>query len=369
MANRASARIFANDHRLIEVSPNGWRLLSVNGNGEGDVLAETAVGAPLRYPAAFASRLHLPDTELAPTEIERVVLGWSPSDQTWHLGLILNPALAETRGSRWCALARWNDPSADVHRGEAAEAGRALAMALARPLAIVPPRPGEAQPAADAPTAPPPPLPALPYELDDWTLSATGENQLRFALRPSWARTRTIRATLYALWALLFLILSITSFTSGIKPPQPDFLPWLGLACAVWLVFLTLRTLVQVRQQPRWVEIDGYAQVVRGPDWQIPADQIDSIFASQVIKLKKRGTPSERVRYGEINLLLGDGGFQPVVTQLHFDLKLPMQAGELPADGSMLRLTEYTVRTTLQAATVRIARLLGVPAWNDRRAE
>jgi hypothetical protein len=40
MAYRASARIFANDHRLIEVSPDGWRLLSVNGSGEGEILAE-----------------------------------------------------------------------------------------------------------------------------------------------------------------------------------------------------------------------------------------------------------------------------------------------------------------------------------------
>lgn len=369
MAYRASARIFANDHRLIEVSPDGWRLLSVNGSGEGEILAEAAPGAPLSYPAAFGNRLHLPEVELTPAEIERVVLGWSATDQTWHLGLILNPTLAAARGSRWCGLARWADPTAEAHRGEATEAGRALAITLARPLAIVPPRVGEAQPAGDVPASPPPPLPALPYVLDDWTLSATSENQLRFTLRPSWARTRTIRAILYGLWALCFLVLSITSITSGIMLPTPEFLPFLGFACTIWLVFLALRTLVIMRSQPRWVELDGTAQVVRGPNWQLPADQIESVYATQAVKLRKRGTPTEQVRYGEINLLLRDGTFKPVVAGLHFDLKLPMQAGEPLTDGGMLRLSEYTVRTTLQAAAVRISRLLGAPAWDDRRTD
>lgn len=370
MENRASARILAADQRLIEISPAGWRLFSANHhNTEEAVLAEAAPGANFQYLAAFGSRLRLPEYELSTGAIERVVLGWSASDETWHLGLILNAELAEARGSRWCGLARWADPTAEVHRDTATEAGRALALALTRPLAIVPPRVGEARPAVDAPGEPPPPLPALPYTLDEWVVSAAAETQLRFALRAGWMRGRVIRAVLYFVWALGFLVLSITSLTAGIMLPTPEFLPWLGIVCAIWLVFLALRTLILMRRQPRWIEIDGIAQVVRGADWQIPAQEINSVFATQVVKLKTRGKASEQVRYGEINLLLNNGAFQSVVSQLRFDLKLPVQAGELPEDGSMLRLTEYSVRTTLQAAAVRIAHLLNVPAWNDRRID
>lgn len=369
MENHAPARILATDQRLIEISPDGWRLLSANGGAESTVLAEAAPGANLQYRATFGSRLRLPEHGLAATDIERVVLGWSAPDETWHLGLILNPALAEARGSRWCGLARWSDPTAEAHRCDATEAGRALALTLARPLAIVPPRVGEARPAAGAASEPPPPLPALPYTLDDWAVSAASETQLRFELRPGWVRGRVIRAILYLVWALGFAVLSVTSLTVGIMLPTPEFLPWLGIACTIWLVFMALRTLLLIRRQQRRVEIDGLAQTVRGADWQIPAGQVNAVFATQAVKLKTRGKATEQVRYGEINLLLNDGAFQPVVAQLHFDLKLPLQAGELPADGAMLRLTEYTVRTTLQAAALRVARLLNVPAWDDRRID
>jgi hypothetical protein len=367
MDNPASARIFATDHRLIEISPAGWRLVSANGAAENAILVEAAPGAALRYAAAFRSRQRLPESGLQPAEIERVVLGWSASDQTWHLGLILQPALAEARGSRWCGLARWVDPNAEIHRAEAVEAGRALAQMLARPLAIVPPRTGEAE--ATASETPLPPLPALPYTLDDWVITAPADHSLRFELRSTWARSRTIRAALYGLWALGFVVLSVTSFTSGIMLPTPPFLPWLGLACALWLLVLAARALMLMRRRPRWVEIDGAARVVRSAGGQIPVHQIDSVYATQTLKIRRRNAPVEQIRYGEVNLLLHDGSFSPVVAQLHFDLKQPLQAGEpLPGD-AMLRLTEYTVRTTLQAAAVRVARLLGVPAWDDRRME
>ncbi len=367
MAFRASARIFANDHRVIEVSPNGWRLLSANGSGE-EVLAEAAPGAALRYPAEFGARLRLPESALQPGAIERVVLGWSASDETWHLGLILVPALAESRGSRWCGLARWHDPVAETHRGEAAEAGRALALTLARPLAIVPPRPGETKAQSEAITTPPPPLPPLPYTLDEWTLSAPSENSLRFSLDPAWGRGRALRAAAYVIMAVAFLILSVAGVTSGIMLPQPEALTWLGLASAAWLLILAIRTLVLARRQVRWIEIDGYEQVVRSNRWRLPVEQIDSVFASQVVKVQKRGTPADHVRFGELHLRQRDGRFQPVLTRLRFDLTVP-PAPPAPEDGSLARLTELTAQTPLQAAAVRIARLIGVLAWDDRREE
>ncbi|MBL8144849.1 MAG: hypothetical protein JNL34_00575 [Anaerolineae bacterium] len=367
MDSRAPARIYADDQRLIEVSPDCWRLLSANGDGEGHLLAETTDGPSLQYPAAFGSRQRLPENMLAATDIERVVLGWSASDETWHLGLILAPPLAETRGSRWCGLARWNDPAAEARRSEASEASRALALALAKPLAIVPPRPAGAA-SIEAPAAPPPPLPALPYALDDWTLTAPAENQLQFTLKPAWARGQIIRAVLYLLWALGFLVMSVTSLTSGIRLPDPIILPYLGLASALLLTILGIRSLVVMLRQPRVITVDGVSQTISGANWQVSADQLEAVYASQAVKLKTRGTPVEHIRYGELNLLRKDGSFKPVLTRLRFDIKQSPSAPP-PDDGSMARLSEYNARTSLQAAAVQVGRLFGLTVWDDRRSE
>lgn len=367
MDSRAPARIYADDQRLIEVSPDCWRLLVANGDGEGHLLAETTDAPSLQYPAAFGSRQRLPENTLTATDIERVVLGWSASDETWHLGLILAPPLAETRGSRWCGLARWNDPATDTHRSEASEASRALALALAKPLAIVPPRPAGAA-AVETPTAPPPPLPALPYTLDDWTLTAPAENRLQFTLKPTWARGQLTRAVLYLLWALGFLVMSVSSLTSGIRLPDPAALPYLGFASALLLTLLGIRTLVLMRRQPRVITVDGFTQSVSGADWRVSADELAAVYASQAVKLKTRGTPVEQIRYGEINLLRKDGSFQPVIARLRFDIKQSPSAPP-PDDGSMARLSEYNARTPVQAAAVQIGRLLGLTVWDDRRSE
>lgn len=367
METRVSARIYADAQRLIEVSPDSWRLISTNGDGEGHLLAETAAGSSLCYPEDFATRQRLPAHALAAGDIERVVLGWSATDETWHLGLILNAPLAETRGNRWCGLARWKDPAADARRGEASEAGRALAIALEKPLAIVPPRPAAA-PLAETPAEPAPPLPALPYALDNWTLTAPADSRLQFTLKPSWARGQVIRAGLYLAWALGFLVMSVTSLTSGIRLPDPHFLPILGFASTLLLTLLALRILVLMRRQPRVIELDSAAQTIGCANWQLAAEQIEAVYASQTVKLKTRGTAVEQIRYGELNLLRKDGSFQPVLVKLRFDIK---QSPSVPApdDGSMARLSEYNARTPLQAAAVQAGRALGVPVWDDRRNE
>ena len=354
MENQASIRIFADDHRLIELGANSWRLLSANGNGQSEPLAETTDAPSLRCAPAFGTRQRLPGDELTATDIERVVLGWSASDETWHLGLILVPTVADARGSRWCGLARWKDPASEAHRAEAAEAGRALATVLAKPLAIVPPHPGEAHAATDTERAPAV-LPALPYTLDDWVLTAPTATQLHFQLHANWARNRQIRGIFYLVWAALFLIMAVTSLTSGIRLPDPQVLPVLGFASGILLIVLGIRTFLQVRRQTRAIDVDA-------------ADQIDSVYASQVVKLKTRGTPVEQIRYGELNLLLRDGQFRPVITRLRFDIKQSPSA-PAPTDGTLARLTEANARTPLQAAAVRMGLLLGVPAWDDRRSD
>ena len=56
-------------------------------------------GQPIKYLPVFAHKRRLPDTGRLPLDsIQRVVLGWSHEDESWHLGLLLGPELAEARG-------------------------------------------------------------------------------------------------------------------------------------------------------------------------------------------------------------------------------------------------------------------------------
>ena len=107
-------RISAAGNLTIEVKPESWRLI-VNGNSQERVLVEVSPGEPIRYIPTFAAKRRLPDTGKLPIEnIQRVVLGWSNEDESWHLGLLLTPELASARGSRWCEIARWPDPDVNV---------------------------------------------------------------------------------------------------------------------------------------------------------------------------------------------------------------------------------------------------------------
>ncbi len=138
------SRISAAQNLTIEIEDNRWRLLT-NGDGPERVLVEAAPGEPLRYIPLFASKRHLPDIGVLPIErVQRVVLGWSGSDGAWHLGLMLDPDLAEMRGSRWCEMAHWIDPDRSLYGRQATEAGESLAESIAKPFNLIPPREEEA---------------------------------------------------------------------------------------------------------------------------------------------------------------------------------------------------------------------------------
>ena len=129
---------------IIEQDSERWRLL-VNGADGGDrLLLEAAYGEPVRYESAFGTRRGLSiDREtggtIAPDRIERVVVGWSEKDAAWHLGLMLDQAYTDARGSRWCGLVTWSDTDHDSAE-TIAGVGQSLAQKLARPFALVPPK-------------------------------------------------------------------------------------------------------------------------------------------------------------------------------------------------------------------------------------
>ena len=107
-------KISAAENITIEMEYEYWRLLQ-NGAEEPHVLVEARSGKPLNYIEEFASTRRLPETGSLPVNyIQRVVLGWSNVDKSWHLGLLLESELAQMRGSRWCEMAHWPDPSTAV---------------------------------------------------------------------------------------------------------------------------------------------------------------------------------------------------------------------------------------------------------------
>nr|PZN54160.1 MAG: hypothetical protein DIU68_11060 [Chloroflexota bacterium] len=360
-------RISAGNNLTIDMDASHWRLV-VNGDGSERVLVEASQGQPLRYMPTFGQRRRLPDTGLLPTlYIQRVVLGWSLKDEAWHLGLVLEPELAEARGSRWCEVAHWPDPERDLYLDIAREAGEHLAQAVARPFELIPPADG-ARAAAAAP-AEPRPLPALPVAFDVWRVEARGDNTVEFVRSPSWARARILRIVWYLFWTVIYLVLSITTLSGKIALPKPEFLPYLGLASAGILVLITLNLIVQLIRQPNRFVVDGASGAVvalRGNSqrWRVERSEIESVYVSQVAgKKTRRG--ERTITHGEINLYLGNGKFKFLVE--NGQIALCAGEDERPVSTGVYPLTPEMTRTPLQIAGAHVARVLGVPCLYDRR--
>src|SRR5258708_7136131 len=156
--------IVASNNLTIQFENNVWSLQ--NGQGDSAPAIIQAQQNGISYRPAFATARHLPtEGRLTGDHITMVVVGWAIEDSSWHLGIMVTPEVAQSRGGRWCGLARWNH-----YDGESAkEAGRALANTLNKPFPLVPPpeaRPDRQDSAAAAtsfvPHPPPPEAPPSP---------------------------------------------------------------------------------------------------------------------------------------------------------------------------------------------------------------
>lgn len=378
-------RIPAGRNLTIEYDPDSWRLLA-NGDDSQRVLVEVAPGQPLRYVPGFGSKRKLPDVgELSADQIQQVVLGWSAGDRAWHLGLVLGTALAQARGSRWCEVASWNDPMADRHVNEAAEAGRHLAHSLARPFNLIPAQVPDTplEPEIDDPVfpsyAPPaaastrtaaeaPVLPSLPLKLDLWTLAQTSSG-LELTLTPSWGRGRLLRIAWYIIWAGIFFVLAFATLTSGIALPRPEFLPYLGFAAAALLILLVLNNLIQMTRVTNRIEITRSG--VRGlhgkrERWSHSVTDIESLYVSQIVSKFNKERAPRSVHYGELILHLRDKRFQSLLMHGAMQEKMP-DALDLPEGEDIVRQSARNAYTDLQAGAVMIAEALSVPCWYDQR--
>jgi hypothetical protein len=358
-------RISAAGNLTIEVKPESWRLI-VNGNSQERVLVEVSPGEPIRYIPTFAAKRRLPDTGKLPIEnIQRVVLGWSNEDESWHLGLLLTPELASARGSRWCEIARWPDPDVNVFSDIASQAGRTLARTITRPFNLIEP-PVEAERAPKPVVMPP--LRALPLEFDLWTLDKDRDN-LQFSLSPRWNRSRLVRIFWYTLLVIIYIVLSVTTLTGIIALPKPEFLPYLGLVTAAFLVGVIIYTLYQLITQPDKIVVDVahrsiYAQHGSRERWKLDTVAIDSVYVSEIVSHKGK---KRVVHHGELNLRLQDGTFFYL-----FDQPQPIDDLLTPDDSTdeeaVLGLTPLSAHTDMQMAGLWVAQALNVPAWYDRRS-
>ena len=355
-------RISASGNLTIEHNIDHWRLLSTR-NEQERLLLEAEAGKPVSYIEIFGSKRRLPKGgKLAIDDIQRVVLGWSHEDESWHLGLLVEPELAEQRGSRWCELARWPDPETTVFNEAASEAGRALARTIQRPFNLI--EPDTSAVVEKDSSMPPPPLRSLPIEFDQWTL--TRQSALQFVRGSQWARQRLIRVLWYALLVIAYFVLSIVTLTQIIALPKPEFLPYLGIVVGVFLIGMMFYTLFELINRPNRVVVDNNGvEGRRGNNtaWQVHKESIDSVYVSEVVNRKGK----KRVIYhGEINLHLKDGSFRNVLEQPH-TIEENQLAPVSTMEETVVPLTLYNAQTDLQMAGLHIAQTLGIECQYDQR--
>lgn len=369
-------RISAGSNLSIDIQQKQWRLLA-NGDCAETVLIEAQPGQPLRYVSTFGRQRRLPlSGALSLEDVDRVVVGWSNRNAAWHLGLMLKPELSETRGSRWCGLAYWHDPDTSLYQDKAAAAGEALAKQLNLPFSLIAPNMDGAAVGYGTPSIPSIADRAqLPLKLDQWTLQRTSPTTLELQLSAAWGRARLLRALWYVLWAAVAMILSVTTLTSGIALPQPEFLPYAGLAGAAFLLLLSLSTIASVFGRTKRIEIDAATRTARGmrgrsSRWSLTASQIKSVYVTQIVSKATRRKPARQIHYGEINLYGVDGAFHLLAAQGQTDEKLPVvdeQSLEASNAEQIIPLNGQVAHTRLQAAALLIGQALQIPTLYDQR--
>lgn len=379
-------RISAGNNLSIELDDQRWRLLV---NGDSRVLVDAERGLPLRYLSTFGARRKLPPAGNLPLDsIRRIVLGWAAKDESWHLGIMLSPELAEARGSRWCEVAHWPDPDRDVYVDLATEAGEKLAQMVGKPFELVPPTAlpipreqviDQVDKALHAAGLPPRTetrtlkdlIQRLPLNLDDWRLLQTNAHTLELRWEKGMKTGRFLRVFWYTILAIVYVALSVATLRQGIALPNPAFLPYLGLASAVGLVGLAIYYLFKYQNDINRIVVDTEEHQITGyhhneRKWQYGNETIAAIYGSHVVDRKPReGVFS--THYGELNLYLIDGQFLHLLSSAQAeDLRAPL---EQEAEEVVSLQFASDAETNLQIAGACIAFALGVNCLYDQRTK
>jgi hypothetical protein len=295
--------IAAANNLMIRMEDNRWSLF--NGRGE-DVPAIVEAGPEgLTYQQIFSTARRLsPDGHLPVDAISMIVLGWATEDSSWHLGLLLSQEIAQTRGGRWCGLARWENWDSD----EAERAGQALARALGRPFRLVPPenRPAPA-PVPEVVTAPviePVPLMPLPIVLDEWILEEDSVG-LTWVRASTWRTKKVVQIVFSVILAIIFMALSLGARLSLYAPVQPDWLPLVGLGIGFLMILTAIGQIFSLSRSTH-VLIDNRLRIVRVLRGarrivvQSPYEGIENILISHVMHRREKNSDAEIEGYDHI---------------------------------------------------------------------
>lgn len=389
-------------HNLaIEHSPTQWRL--VNGAQHPDqpgtliALIDARRDAIICAPA-FAQARHLPRRgQLVPADVARVVVGWAPESQNWHLGLLLAAQPETGYKMRWCGLASWPKGPSAQYEAQAKQAGQSLADLIARPFHVVPParEPVNNQsvtqtiqptsrfgtgPAIPQPWAVPDPTiepQKPPFEFEDWAMLPVPKG-FCWQRRSRWLMSALIRVVGFSVTSVLFVVLGIGTQTRGLADVNPEWLPMVGIGVAglllalaaynMWTFFVVSDVIVdvvrsEVRRQGRFVP------VIR---WRVPFSTVAYLVVSQSApRPQGKSNPSEPVRITQdVWLHLFDGAQFREIAELGsvegrshtWNQTRPLQT---KSGRRKLRLAQFD--TPAHHAALLMARAIRTDLWLDVR--
>lgn len=359
----------------IEADNYSWRLTAQSAPGVALVEAQSS---GVTYLPAFARARRIPESGLAPEQIESVIVGWEAD--WWQLGFVFDGALEMERG-RWCGVARWYDPTAAEGLEIAHTAGRLLAESIRRPFQFFPPAPKftedtvvveQNQPRARLENVADLPL---PIQVGEWMLT---ENRVGLAWERSaaWQRGILIQAVFFGGLALLILLLAAGGLRSLFAPVQPEWLPLAGILVTIAILIRAAYCvgLLITRGSLEFDERNRLIRVVRRPTGvirQIPFEKIEYLLVSDVLSQHK---PSRALPIGREEIIAGETWIHLRRQQGDFlqVAYIPMMDGRAAFDprqhpGERHPLDIHHVESPAHHAALRISRMMNVPAWEELR--
>ena len=377
--------VSAADNLQIDYSPQVWQIR--NGDQAPMVYADLQ---GLHYNERFASTRRLPPTGLLTHgQSLQVIAGYQRTDESWHLGVVLDADLTAARGSRWCELAHWPDPDMTNFVDVAQSAGRGLATVLNVPFRLVEPRPVETAVPVE-PIKPATPLPDLPLTAGLWTLQHANQinekigfdaqgDQLVFVRSKTWVNRHYRRMIWHSIWAIIYLWLSLVTIrgdtalpNAGTIVPDPHVLPYMGVVIAFGFVISVFYHAYRIRTVPNLIVVDPSSRTVsawqgRNHRWSRSLSNVQSLYVSE--SLRQRSTKSNNAEHGELNFYLESGAFSHILVQGEgeSDAVPPTSENTGPRIEAVRPLTNDDVTSSLQAMGLYMAQAFGLPAFYDRR--